>query len=170
MLSLSVSMPIFICGIIFFIVDVLILLVLAFWWWRKKKLQQIEERRMLDRQGISYIPLIKPNPLSSPPTTPIKVQNDIQEFEIPQLKTDNVIRRQRDRTLYDLNEFNQKKLLSNNTSSCGIEPVQYTTPTHYHQQQRKSAENKPRLSFEFYYDFRTTQLKVTLYSLKNIYR
>lgn len=170
MLPLSVSMPIFICGLVFFIIDVLIILILTFLWWRKKKIRKNEERQMLNKQGTSYIPLIKPNPLSSPPTTPIRVQNDIQEFEIPQLNADNVIRRQKGRTLYDLNDFNNEtKSISNKIMSCGLEPVQYIPTTTTHQQQR-SSESKPKLSFEFYYDFRTTQLKVTLYSLKNIYR
>ena len=40
----------------------------------------------------------------------------------------------------------------------------------YYAMQKRSIKGKPKLSFEFYYDFRTTQLKVNLHSMCNIDR
>ena len=155
MLLSSVSVTLLICGVVFLVVDVVILLIGCLWW-RKKKKQRDKERRVMDQEGATYVPLIKPNP--GPFTTPIKAQSDVREFEIPKLSTN--VRRDRSKW-YDFgaDEKPVSKILDS-----GLDPVQYCTP------QQRILKNKPKVGFEFFYDFRTTQLKVTLHALKNIQR
>lgn len=132
-----------ICGGVLLLIDAFIF-VLCFCWWRWKKKER--ERKLNNPE---YVPLFRT--ISSPPTTPVTTQTNISEFAIPILKP--LEKKSKHEKL------NKKPL---NLIDSGLDPLQYSTG------QRITLKNKPKVGFQFFYDFRSTQLKITLVALQNI--
>ncbi|XP_066916303.1 synaptotagmin-9-like [Clytia hemisphaerica] len=144
MVSFGVSLALLVSGVVFFIVDIF-LMVLAYCWWRRKK-----KEKELEAKAPERVPLFhQPGPLTIPPTSPVTAQTDIQEFAIPKL-----IERRKNKLAALVKPAN--------ILESGLDPVQYGGTL------KITMKNKPKLGFEFIYDFRSTQLKVALAGLKNI--
>jgi len=128
------------------VIDI-VLLLLGCCWWRSKKREE-KERHLAQPE---FVPLLcQPGPLASTPTMLVTSQTSMRDFEIPHLN------KERETAVKEM-AIQPKSVLG-----CGLDPFLYGGT------KRVTLTNKPKLAFELYYDFRTTQLKVKLNGLKNM--
>lgn len=153
MTSIKLTPALITAGVVFLFVDVVLIVGFCIYWRRKKKAEQdeLDEREIL---------IIKGDPLKNVPVKPVKAQADIFQIPLNQIEKDG--------DQMTLKQTSLGRQASIRRTWGGIGTGKLDISSYSSSSNKRTLSSIPRLGFEFFYDFRTTQLKITLKAVKNL--